>query len=101
MERTPVSLYTRRWCGYCFAARRLLKRLGLDYTEIRLDRQPERRAEISELAGGWRTVPMIFVGDRFIGGYSEIAALHHRGELIPLVNSTSPDNSPNATVGRV
>jgi glutaredoxin 3 len=101
IKKAPVSLYTRRWCGYCFAARRLLKGLGIDYNEIPLDRQPERRAEISKLAGGWRTVPMIFVGDRFIGGYTEIAVLHRRGELMSLVNSTSPDLSPTATDGPV
>jgi glutaredoxin 3 len=96
-ERPPVTLYTRRWCGYCFAARRLFKRLGVRYEEIPLDRQPERRAEISKLAGGWRTVPMIFIGDRFVGGYSEIAALHRQGELVSMVKSASPDFSPTAT----
>jgi len=101
VERAPVSLYTRRWCGYCFAARRLLKRLGVDYTEIPLDHKPERRAEISNLAGGWRTVPMIFIGDRFIGGYTEIAALHRRGELVGLMSSTDPDVGPDATSGQV
>ena len=76
-----VRLYTRRWCGYCFAARRLFTRLGVDFEEIALDGQPGLRREVSERAGNWPTVPMIFIGDGFIGGYREAAELHRRGEL--------------------
>ena len=97
----PTSLYTRRWCGYCFAARRLFKRLGVDYDEIPLDRQPGLRREISEKAGGWRTVPMIFIGDRFIGGYTEVAALHRNGELLSILKPMRPDHSPHSTIGPV
>jgi len=77
---TPVGvrIYTRRWCGYCFAARRLFTRLGVDFEEIALDGQRELRREVSERAGNWRTVPMIFVGDQFIGGYQEAANLNRR-----------------------
>ena len=86
----PVALYTRRWCGYCFAARRLCKKLGVDFVEISLDRRPGLRQEISDKAGGWRTVPMIFVGERFIGGYSELADLHAGGRFLPMVASMRP-----------
>ena len=96
-----VLLYTRKWCGYCFAARRLLTSLGVAFGEIPLDRKPELRREISEKAGGWRTVPMIFIGDHFVGGYTEIAALHRKGGLLPMVNSVHPDHNPHTTVGPV
>jgi len=78
----PVRLYTRRWCFYCFAARRLFCRIGVEFEETRLDGKPELRRVISEQAGNWPTVPMIFVGDIFIGGYREAASLHRRGELL-------------------
>lgn len=96
----PITLYTRRWCGYCFAARRLLDRLGVHYEEIALDGQPELRSQISRKAGGWRTVPMIFAGDRFLGGYTEIAALHRRGELVSIANPKSPESGAEATRGQ-
>jgi len=76
-----VRLYTRRWCGYCVAARHLLRKLAIDFEEIRLDGNPELRRAISEAARDWPTVPMIFIGDRFVGGYTELARLHRRGEL--------------------
>ena len=76
-----IEIYTRRWCWYCKAARCLLNRLGFDYREIKVDGQSELRREVSERAGNWPTLPMIFIGDRFIGGYREVADLHRRGTL--------------------
>ena len=76
-----IQIYTRRWCWYCFAARRLFDRLKIDFDEIAVDGLPDLRREISKRAGYWATVPMILIGDRFIGGYREAADLHRRGEL--------------------
>ena len=86
-DSNHVRLFTRKWCGYCFAARRLLTKLKVDFEEIPLDGRPDLRREISAEAGGWRTVPMIFVGDRFLGGFSDVADLHRRGELAVLLES--------------
>lgn len=76
-----IRLYTRRWCGYCYAARRLLERLGARVEEIDVGRAPELRRRVAEIAGGWRTLPMIFVGDDFIGGYRDLARLRRTGDL--------------------
>ena len=85
-----VRIYTRRWCLYCAAARRLFKKLGVDFDEIKVGGRPELRREISEKAGGWPTVPMIFIGPRFVGGYAETAALHRSGALPGLLNGHEP-----------
>jgi len=76
-----VRIYTTTWCWYCLAATRLLASLGVDFEEIPVDGNPELRREASARAGNWPTVPMIFIGDRFIGGYSEASELHRHGEL--------------------
>ena len=81
----PVTIYTTALCPYCHAASRLLSGLGVEFEEIRLDGRPEERARLSEENGGWRTVPMIFVGDRFIGGFTELRELHRSGELRELL----------------
>lgn len=83
-----VRLYTKRWCVYCLAAKRLFRRLGVPYQDLPVDRDPELRRRASVSAGGWPTVPMIFVGDTFIGGYSEARALHARGELTALLETS-------------
>ena len=73
-------MYTTRWCGYCVRAKTLLDGKGLRYEEIRLDDDPQFRHTLYELTGGW-TVPQIVIDDEAIGGFSELWALDHSGEL--------------------
>lgn len=82
-----IRLYTKDYCPYCDAAKRLFKNLKLTYEEINLENNPEERARLSAAAGGWRTMPMIWVGDEFLGGFQDIQALHERGQFLPKVNA--------------
>ncbi len=88
-DAKKITIYTKRWCGYCWAARRLFSKLGLLFEEIPLDGRPELRREVSSAAGGWPTVPMIFLGDEFIGGYTEAAKLHRQGGLLSACGQSS------------
>ncbi len=98
-EKPPrVRIYTRGWCLYCAAARRLFKKLGVDFDEIKLDGRPELRREISAKAGGWPTVPMLFIGQRFIGGYAETAALHRSGALPGLLDGHASEAGRGSVV---
>ncbi|CAN5631514.1 glutaredoxin 3 [soil metagenome] len=81
----PVTLYTTPFCGYCAAAKRLLAAKGAAYAEIDVAGDPRRRAEMTERAGGRRTVPQIFVGGGHVGGYDELAALDAAGRLDSLL----------------
>jgi glutaredoxin 3 len=63
-------------------AKRLLTQLKVPYEEISLEDKPELRRKLSEENNGYRTVPMIFIDGKFIGGYTELAALHKQGKLI-------------------
>ena len=75
-----IVIYTTPWCPYCAAAKNLLKAKGVDFEEIRIDSDPEKRAEMR--ARAQRTsVPQIFVADTYLGGFDDIAALDRRGEL--------------------
>jgi glutaredoxin 3 len=80
-----VTIYTKAWCPYCQDAKALLKRKGVDFTEIELDRQPERRAEMLERSGGRRTVPQVFIGATHVGGCGDLYALDEEGGLDPLL----------------
>ncbi len=84
MER--VRLYTTSACPYCRAAKALLDELGVAYEEILLDGRDELRAELGRRLDGWRTVPMIFIGERFVGGFAELRRLHLAGELERLLH---------------
>jgi glutaredoxin 3 len=77
-------MYSTRFCPYCVAARRLLSAKGVDFEDIPVDGDPELRRKMSERAGQ-RTVPQIWIGDRHIGGFTDLAALDRSGELDPLL----------------
>ncbi len=80
-----VKMYTTEVCPFCVRAKALLKQRGVEsIEEIRVDLVPEARADMIELTGR-RTVPQIFIGDRHVGGYDEMAALERRGQLDPLL----------------
>jgi GrxC family glutaredoxin len=78
-----VEIYTTPLCPYCWRAKSLLGRKGIAFIEIDLWRQPERRPEMVERAGGRTTVPQIFVDGRSLGGSDELAALDARGRARP------------------
>jgi thioredoxin reductase (NADPH) len=65
-------------------AKRLLAGKGQEWTEIDVEREPGRRDEMI-LRSGRRTVPQIWIGDRHIGGFDELAALEDAGELDALL----------------
>lgn len=92
-----VTVYTTAICPYCFAAKRLLGSLDIAFEEISLDGRPEERLALSEQHGGWRTVPMIFVGERLIGGYNELKKLARSGELARLVDAGDGSAHEEAT----
>ncbi len=78
-----IKLYTTDWCGYCVRAKALLEERGLEFEEIRVDSDPDFRARLQELTGGW-TVPQIVVDGEPIGGYMELVALDRRDGLARL-----------------
>ena len=76
-----VEIYTSMLCGYCHAAKRLLKQKGVDFTEYDVGCDVEKRAKMSELAGGRTSVPQIFINGAHIGGSDELYALERDGKL--------------------
>jgi glutaredoxin 3 len=81
----PVLVYGTRICPYCMLAKRLLSNKGVPYEEVLVDTDAARRAEMLARSGGRRTVPQIFVGERHVGGYEELAALEREGRLDSLL----------------
>ena len=75
-----VVMYGTQSCPYCVAARRLLASKGVEYEDIRVDMQPERRADMQRKGGG-HTVPQIWINGRHIGGCDDLYALDRQGEL--------------------
>jgi len=84
---TPeLVIYTQVLCGYCAAARKLLRSKGVNFTEINITMNADRRREMI-VRSGRRTVPQIFIKDRHIGGYDDMAELDRRDELNALLGT--------------
>ncbi len=81
MQTSDVVIYTTQVCGYCAAAKRFLQEKGILFKEVDLSRDHALRQRLSAENAGYRTVPMIFIGKEFIGGYTELATLDRNGQL--------------------
>lgn len=75
-----IVIYSSALCGYCHAAKRLLDSKGFVYQELAVDGNPELRQQVMERSGQ-RTVPQIWIGERHIGGFTDLARLDQQGEL--------------------
>lgn len=82
--RPEVTMYTQALCGYCSAARKLLKSKGVEFEEIDVTLNAKRRREMIDRSGR-QTVPQIFAGDRHLGGYDDIAELDRHKRLDPIL----------------
>ena len=80
----PVTVYRTTSCPYCVAAKRLLSQRQIAFDEVFLDQEPEKLNELKERYD-WRTVPMVFVGSHFVGGYTDLKQLADNGELAKLL----------------
>ena len=83
-----VLMYATAACPFCQSAERLLVSKGVQIDKIRVDLQPERRAEMQQKSGR-RTVPQIWIGERHVGGCDDLYALERAGKLDPLLAENS------------
>jgi glutaredoxin 3 len=79
-----IVVYTTQWCPYCRNAKALLARKGQKWEEIDVEAEPGRRREMVERSGR-TSVPQIWIGERHVGGYDDLAALERVGELDALL----------------
>ncbi len=75
-----VTIYTSPSCAYCAMAKRLLAQKGVVANEIDIAADAGSMREMMARSGR-RTVPQIFIGERHIGGYDDMARLDQQGEL--------------------
>jgi len=87
MNAAPrVLMYSTAVCPFCVRAEHLLRARGVaEIEKVRVDLNPERRAEMMEKTAR-RTVPQIYIGDTHVGGCDELIALDHAGTLLPLLS---------------
>ena len=65
-------------------AKALFARKGVQYQEIDVSSDDQKRHWLVQTTGQ-RTVPQIFIDDKPVGGFDDIAALDRKGELDPML----------------
>ena len=86
-----IVIYTRMYCGFCSAAKKLLNGKEVDFEEINASMSSKLRKEMVERSGGGQTFPQIFINDKPIGGCNELYALDASGELDKLLAQSNPE----------
>ncbi len=87
MSLRKVLMYCTAACPFCRSAERLLSGKGVrELEKVRIDLEPERRAEMVEKSGR-RTVPQIWIGGLHVGGFDELHALEREGRLDSLLEA--------------
>ena len=83
-QKPEVVMYATAFCGYCTGAKSLLEKKGVDYLEIRVDKEAGKREEMEQRSQR-DSVPQIFIGDQHIGGFDELVELDMDDELDPML----------------
>ena len=89
--QAAIEIYTTPYCPYCIAAKELLVKKGVTFTEIDVSGNREKRAAMVKRANGRMTVPQIFIGATHIGGCDDLYALEDAGKLDMLLNGSGTD----------
>jgi glutaredoxin 3 len=84
-----IEIFTRPGCGYCSAAKSLLTRKKVAFTELNVANDPTYRQQMYKRAGAGSTFPQIFIGKTHVGGCDELYALDREGKLDSLLASES------------
>lgn len=80
-----VEIYTTPFCSFCYAAKDLLSRKGVSFTEIDVSGDSTSRATMTQRSNGGLTVPQIFIGAHHVGGCDDLYALEGAGKLDALL----------------
>ena len=80
-----VEIYTKMFCGFCAAAKRLLTEKGIAFEEYDITMGGEKRAEMLQRANGRSSVPQIFIAGTHVGGCDDLHALDETGKLDPML----------------
>ena len=76
-----VEIYTNRGCGACVRAKQLLDRKGVSYEEKKLGKSKKIDAEFSIRTRGTKSIPQVFIDNRWIGGFDDLVKYDRDGEL--------------------
>lgn len=79
-----VRIFTTQNCAYCKRAKEFFSSLKIPFIDIDLEKNESFKEKLFETYS-WRTVPMIFIGEEFVGGCDDVLQLHKEGKLLKML----------------
>jgi glutaredoxin 3 len=89
---SKIEIYGNEHCNFCTAARMLLKKRGLAFTDVLVSRDEQAMADMVRRSGN-RSVPQIFINDQPIGGFDALYALEQSGDLDQLLDAADQSST--------
>ncbi|QLG89291.1 glutaredoxin 3 [Chitinibacter bivalviorum] len=86
---STITMYSTRSCPFCVQAENLLARKGLAVNKILVDQNQDEFVTMVERTAR-RSVPQIFIGERHVGGFTDLVAIDQSGQLAQWLASAEP-----------
>lgn len=84
-----ITIYSKNNCIYCNKAKALVKNLGLEYEEKKLEEFDSPQAMLEDIGKNVRQMPQIKIDGELIGGYNQLVEyfnekgkVNFKGEII-------------------
>ena len=84
-----ITIYSKNNCIYCNKAKALVKNLGLEYEEKKLEEFDSPQAMLEDIGKNVRQMPQIKINGELIGGYNQLVEyfnekgkVNFKGEII-------------------
>ena len=80
-KKAKITIYSSSLCGYCYKAKSLLISKSIEFKEIDVDEDYNKKKEMIFKSNGRTSVPQIFFGEHHIGGCDDLIYLEELGKL--------------------
>jgi len=84
-----IVIYSKQNCTFCNKAKHLVKSLGYEYTEKKMEEFDSPQAMLEDIGKQVRTMPQIKIDDQLVGGYNQLVEyfadmgkVNFKGEII-------------------
>ena len=88
-NQMEIIVYSKNNCVFCNKAKQMLKNLGLDYKEKKMEDFESVESMLEDIGKKVRTMPQIKIDGKLVGGYTQLVEyfadqgkVNFKGEII-------------------
>lgn len=84
INEEPVVIFSKENCVYCVLLQKDLDSMQIPYKKVMIDNNNNIKEKLIEFTK-CKTVPQLFIGGKFIGGYNDFSRICGTGRLEQLL----------------